>query len=137
MAKQTGIPVTITVEDSGGTARDISSDVRSFTVNPTAELIEITGLDKTGMERLTGLLDVECTLNGVVNFAANKSHDVLKNFHVVNSGDAGREIVVDYGDATATFVVRFSAYTITRGDDGSLTWTATGSLSSGDANIWS
>jgi hypothetical protein len=44
---------------------------------------------------------------------------------------------VDYGDATATFVVRFSAYTITRGDDGSLTWTATGSLSSGDANIWS
>ena len=39
---------------------------------------DVTGLDKTAIERLLLLADFTCTLNGVFNAAANQAHDVFK-----------------------------------------------------------
>ena len=135
MPKQTGIPIILTVQDSGGVARDISTDVRNFNVNGSNNLLETTGLDKSAIERLNGLSDVEFTMNGVFNPDAAKSHAVLSNFEVAPA--AGRQVVVDYGVPIATFNVRFSSYNITRGDDGALTWVANGMLCNGLVIAWS
>jgi hypothetical protein len=78
MAKQSGLGDYIAVDDSGGSARDISNDVTDLSWNIPQDLLETTGIDKSARERLVGLGDGSVTLNGVFNAASNQSHDVFK-----------------------------------------------------------
>ena len=64
MAKQTGLGDYVAVDDSGGTARDISNDVGDYGINIAQELVETTGLDKSARERITGMSDGDVSLNG-------------------------------------------------------------------------
>lgn len=52
MAKQTGLGDYLAVDDSGGTARDISNDVTSIQIETPQALIDVMGLDKSAMERI-------------------------------------------------------------------------------------
>jgi hypothetical protein len=79
MAKESGLGATVSVDDSGGTLRDISNDVTDFTINTPRAEQNVTGVDKSANERLQLLADGAFTLNGVYNDAANKSHDVFKD----------------------------------------------------------
>ena len=78
MAKQTGLGDYVAVDDSAGTARDISNDIGDYGINIAQELVETTGLDKSARERITGMSDGDVSLNGTFNAASNKSHDVFK-----------------------------------------------------------
>lgn len=137
MAKVSGLTTSVTVDDSAGTGRDISNDITSITVNTPRGAQDITGLDKSAVERLLLLADGSVSLTGVFNTAANKSHDVFKTIPT-QSGTTTRTVVVVYpGPATLTMEMVLTDYSLNRGQDGSLVWTVPGQLANGTAPTWS
>lgn len=132
MAKENGIGFSTTVDDSGGTGRDISNDVTNLTLNTSAGLQDITGLDSSGLERLTLLRDGEVQFSGVFNDAALMSHAVLKDYDT-----AIRTVALAISGQTLSMEMLFESYNLSRGADGSLTWTATARLQSGTVPTWS
>ena len=62
MAKSSGITSTYSLDDSGGTLRDISTAVLSFEISTPRGVFDITGLDKSAIERMLGLAQPECTV---------------------------------------------------------------------------
>ena len=136
MAKQPGLGDYLAVDDSGGSARDISNDIGDYGINISQELIETTGLDKSARERITGMSDGDVTLNGFFNAASNKSHDVFK------TRTGTRTFDLRIGGNTSsnpklTMEMLVANYNITRGSGGELNWTATLNLQSGTVPAWS
>lgn len=136
MAKAGGLGSVITIDDASGTPRTISNDVTNFNVGTPRGVQDITGVDKSAMERLLLLTDGTVTLNGVMNTASNMSHDVFKT---VVSGSVNRTTAVQFGTGGPTLTMKcvFSDYQVTRAQDGSLTWTVTGVISDGNLPVWS
>jgi len=134
MAKETGLGwTTLSVDDSGGSARAIVNDVTNFNFSTPRGVQDVTGVDKSAMERLLLLADFQIQLNGVFNDASNVSHDVFKT---VSSTSVARTVTLTVSGQTLPNEVLFSDYALTRGADGSLTWSATGSLSDGTVPTW-
>lgn len=117
MAKETGLFMGLTVQDSGGMARDIANDVQTITANQTRALIDDTGIDVDAMERLAGLRDADISMTGTFNPEADHSHDVFKNLDVL------REVVISYTGATLTLTCAIESYNVVRAANGALTWT--------------
>ena len=135
MAKQTGLGDYLAVDDSGGTARDISNDVTNVDFNIPQNLIESTGIDKSAMERIVGLGDGTVSISGIFNATSNKSHDVFKT----RSGT--RTVTYAIGGNTSSnpeieMEMLIGSYNISRGTDGTLTWAAELSLQSGTVPTW-
>src|SRR5215470_6955000 len=79
MAKQTGLGwTTASVDDSGGVVRAIINDFTNLQFATPRGVQDVTGIDKSAIERLLLLADFSVTFNGVFNVAANQSHDVFK-----------------------------------------------------------
>lgn len=134
MAKVTGITTTVTLDDAGGTGRAITNDVLSLNVTTSRGTQDVTGLDKSAMERLLLLNDFTGTLNCAFNTAAlTGSHTVLST---ITDNDT-RTLVIGYPGATLTVEVVLSNYSVQRGADGSLTSSAEVSLADGTAAAWS
>ncbi len=134
MAKETGIGMTLTVDDSGGTGRDISSDVTNVSVGVPRNLQDISGIDVASMERLALLGDGVIDFGGIFNPAANLSHDVLKN---IGTNTTTRTAAVAISGQTLTLEVHFTDYAINRAADGSLVFSAPGQLAATTAYGWS
>jgi len=135
MAKQTGLGDYIAVDDSGGTIRDISNDVTSYSINVPQNMFEVTGVDKSAVERIVGLNDYTLSISGVFNKASNKSHDVFKTrtgTRTVTIAIGGN--TTGYPELEAEMLV--NEYNLERGDDGGLNWTTTLSLQSGTVPTW-
>ena len=98
MAKQSGLLTTVSIDDSGGTARDISAAIQSVTVSTPRGSSDITGLDKAAIERILMMSDGQVTLNGTFDKAANNQHDVFKT---MSNSDVTRKFTIDYGDLGA------------------------------------
>jgi hypothetical protein len=134
MSKVTGLGMAVAVDDSGGTPQTISGDVNDVQFGTPRGLQTITGLDKSGVERLLLLADGHVTLKGTFNADAGKSHAVFGS--VTTCGVARTCRVTLPGGAYMAMELLFSTYTIVRGPDGSLTWTATGDLADGTVPTW-
>lgn len=134
MAKESGIGMTVTVDNSAGSGQAITNDVTSIQFSTPRGLQDVTGLDKSAVERLLLLADGNVTINGVFNDASNLSHDVFKT---VPTTSVSRTVVIAHSGQTMTVEIMFSDYSLNRAQDGSLTWTATGSLANGTAPTWS
>lgn len=135
MAKQSGLGDQVLVDDSGGSARDISNDITSHSLNLPQNLQDITGLDKSALERLALLQDGEIQLSGVFNPAANMSHDVFKskaNQRTVTYRVGGNT----NGNPQVAMEMLVENYNLSRGADGSLTWQATLKLANGTVPTW-
>jgi len=133
MAKQTGLGMTVSVDDSSGTPRDISNDIRSVGLSTPYGVQEVTGIDKSAMERLLLIIDGQVTISGVMNTASNMSHDVFKT---VPSTRVNRTTALDYGAASLSMEMLYTNYEVNRSDAGELLWTATGALADGTAPTW-
>jgi hypothetical protein len=70
----------------------------------------------------------------VFNDAVDFSHDVFKT---VPSTSVARTVSIVVSGDTLNNECLFTDYAITRGQDGSLTWTAPGVLSDGTVPVWS
>lgn len=135
MAKESGLGwTTLSVDDAAGTARDIRNDVTNFEFATPRGVQEVTGVDKSAFERLLLLADFSITLNGVFNDAANLSHATLKT---VPSTSVNRTVSLGVSGQTLANECIFSDYSMTRAEDGSLTWTAPGALADGTVPTWS
>ncbi len=139
MAKTTGLGLTaLSVDDSSGTARDIRNDVGDFQFATPRAVQDVTGVDKSAMERLLLLADFSVTLNGFFNDTATTgAHSVLKT---VPSTSVLRAVTITItgtvGANTLTNECMISDYALTRGNDGALTWTAPAALANGAVPTW-
>lgn len=139
MAKTSGLGLTaLSVDDSSGTARDIRNDIGDFQFSTPRAVQDVTGVDKSAMERLLLLADCSFTLNGFFNDTATTgAHSVLKT---VPSTSVLRAITVTItgtvGANTLAVETMISDYALTRGSDGALTWTAPASLANGAVPTW-
>lgn len=135
MAKESGIGwSTLSVDDSGGTARDIRNDITNFQFATPRAVQDVTGVDKSAIERLLLLADFSITLNGVFNDAAAFSHAVFKT---VPSTSVARTTSLGVSGQTLANECLFTDYNLTRGQDGALTWSAPGVLADGVVPAWS
>ena len=122
MPKESGIGMTASVDDGGGSAQVITDDVTDLVIGLPRGIQDVTGLADAGMERLLLLADMTMTMNGVFNDAANLSHAVFKT--VPSQGAAQtRAVAIAISSQTFTAETYATDYVLTRAADGSLTWT--------------
>jgi hypothetical protein len=134
MAKETGAAwTTWSLDDSGGSARAIKNDVLDFSFSTPRGVQEVTGLDKSAMERLLLLADFSCDANGVFNDASNQSHDVLKT---VPSTSVARTLTLAVSGQTLPNEVFITDYPLTRASSGELTWAINMVLTGGTVPTW-
>lgn len=135
MAKETGLGwTTLSVDDSAGAVKVIKNDITNFQFATPRGVQDVTGVDKSAMERLLLLADFSITLNGVFNPATDFSHAVFKT---VTSTSVARTVTLTISAQTIAPELLFTDYALTRGQDGSLTWTAPGVLQNGTVPTWS
>ena len=115
MAKQSGLNQRFYIA-----GYDISGDVGSITKAAASRNVQdITGLDKSALERIglhaDGLLD----FTGFMNTGTDKSHDALKG---LPPGDVGVMYLIGTtrGDPVAAMMAKQANYDVTRNADGSL-----------------
>ena len=135
MAKESGLGVTtLSVDNSSGAAQAIKNDITNFSFSTPRGVQDVTGVDKSAMERLLLLADFQITLNGVFNDAANMSHAVLST---VPSTSVVRAITFTHSGNTLANECIVTDYALTRAADGSLTWSAPAALADGAIPTWS
>ena len=135
MAKESGLGATVAVDDSGTTARAITNDVLSYDISTPRNLQDITGLDKSAMERLQLLADGQVTLTCAFNDGATTgSHLVLKT---VISSAVVRTITIVLSGQTLAMEMLATDYPVSRGADGSIGMAVPFSLQNGAVPTWS
>jgi hypothetical protein len=133
--KESGLGwTTLSVDDGAAALQDIKNDVTSFDFATPRDVQEITGVDKSAVERLLLLADFSITLNGVYDDDANKSHAVFKT---VPSTSVVRTVSLGVSGQTLSVECLFTDYALSRGEKGELTWKAPGVLANGTAPAWS
>lgn len=143
MAKATGMAwTTLSVGDTAGpnAATDIRNDVTNLTVSTPRGVQDVTGIDKSAIERLLLLADASVTLNGVFNatgehvvFSTVPSTSLLRCFLMTVNGKN-----LNLGSAgAANGAVLFTDYQLTRAQSGELTYSVPGVLGNGAVPTWS
>lgn len=134
MAKESGIGWTTgSVDDSAGTARDIKNDITNLQFATPRTVQDVTGIDKSAIERILLLADFSVTLNGVFNDASNMSHDVFKT---VSSTSVARTTTLVISGQTLANEVLYTDYPLTRAAGGEFTWAVPGVLADGTVPTW-
>lgn len=138
MAKETGLAWSaLSIDDSGGTLRDIRNDITNFNFATTRAVQDVTGIDKSAIERLPLLIDFSIQMTGVFNDAANASHDVFKT---VPSSTVAREFsLIISGQTLGTTpqaAILLTDYVFTRPQTGEATWQVPGVLANGVVPTW-
>lgn len=133
--KQSGLGwTTLDIDNVAGTPVDLRNDVQALQFATPLAVQDITGLDKFAFERLALLADMSITLNGAaMNPDASKSHVTLAN---VTDRRTARTVTIVIGGKTLAAEILFTDYSLNRGADGSLPWTAPGVLSNGTPAAW-
>jgi hypothetical protein len=133
--KETGLGwTTFSVDDSSGSVCAIINDVTNLAFATPRGVQDVTGLDKSAYERLLLLADFSTTPNGVFDDQASQAHAVFKT---VPSTSVARTTTITVSGQTLANEVLYTDYSLTRGSDGSFTWTAPGVLSNGTVPTWS
>lgn len=135
MAKVTGLGwTTLSVDDASNAQQAIKNDITNLQFATPRAVQDVTGVDKSAIERLLLLADFSITLNGVFNPAANAQHDVFKT---VPSTSVNRLVTIVTNGKTLAPTALFTDYTLTRAAAGELTWSAPGVLANGVVPTWS
>ncbi len=136
MSKGAGFPwTTLSVDDSGGAVEAIKNDVQSFQFAMPRGVLDVTGVDKSAIERLLMLADFSVSLTTTaINFASTPSFwDV---FHTVSSTSVARTTTLVFAGKTLAPEVLYTDFNVTRGQDGSLGATVPGVLADGTVPSW-
>lgn len=134
MAKQSGMGwTTLSVDDGAAALQAIKNDVTNFQFATPRAVQDVTGVDKSAMERILLLADYSITLNGVFNTDANMSHAVFKT---IPSTSVTRTVTLVVAAQTLTNECLLTDYSLARAQDGSLLWSVPGVLQSGTAPTW-
>lgn len=136
MAKISGITTQVQVDDSGGTLRDISNDVQSINLSTPRGTQDITGLDKSGVEKLLLLADGKVSITCYYNTQASTgSHTVLKT---IPSTSVTRTVTITPpGGSALSMEMVGTNYGLDRSQSGELMGTADFELANGAVPTWS
>lgn len=94
---------------------------------------DVTGIDKSAIERILLLADFSVTFTLVFNPASNQSHDVFKT---VSSTDVARTTTLTIGGKTLANEVRYTDYPLSRSATGEFTAKVPGVLADGAVPTW-
>lgn len=134
MAKESGLGWSVcSVDDSAGTVKTIINDVTELDFATPRAVQDVTGIDKSAMERLLLLADFSVSLKGVFNDAVGQSHDVFKT---VPSTSVARTVTLTVSGQTLAAEALFTDYAMKRSASGELTWDAPGVLANGVVPTW-
>ena len=134
MAKETGLGwTTASVDDSSDAVKAIINDFTNISFSTPRGVQDVTGIDKSAVERLLLLADASVDFNGVFNDASGQSHDVFKT---VPSTSVARTVTLTVSGQTLAGEFLFTDYALTRAGDGSLTFSAPGVLATGVVPTW-
>ena len=134
MPKESGLGLTVAVDDAGASVRAIGNCVTGINWSTPRGTQEITGVCKAAMERLLLLADGQVSISGVFNPAANLEHAV---FSTVGTTSVARTVTIVHSGQTLAMEILFSEYVLSRANDGAFTFTATGALATGAVPTWS
>lgn len=135
MAKSSGLATTtLSVDDSGGTVRAIKNDFTNFEFATPRGVQDVTGVDKSAIERILLLADFSITLNGPWNPAATTSSHAV--FSTVPSTSVARTVTFTIDAKTLANETLFTDYALTRAASGEFTFSAPGVLSDGTVPTW-
>ena len=136
MAKESGIGwTTLSVDDSSGTPRDIRNDIGSLQFATPRAVQDVTGIDKSAIERLLLLADFSITLTfPAFDDGTASLHSVFKT---VPSTSVARTTSIAVSGQTLAPEVLYTDYALNRGQDGSLGATVPGVLADGVVPTWS
>lgn len=130
--------MTIGVDDSGGTLRQIENDITNVQWNMASGEQDVTGVDKSAHERLLLLADFSISLTAVFNDAATTSmFAVFKNYRTLFTGQVGRTTTIIHSGQTLSNEVLYTDFPFARNADGSFVATVPGALASGTVPAWS
>lgn len=138
MAKESGIGwTTLSCDDSGGTLRAIINDVSNIQYAMPRAVQDVTGMDKSAIERLLLLADFSGTLNAPAfnDTTSTGFHQVFKT--VPLQASANRTLTLSVSGQTISNEVLATDYAMTRGADGSLTSSVPFVLADGTVPTWS
>jgi hypothetical protein len=124
---------TLSVDDAGGTPRAIKNDITNLEISTPRAVQDVTGIDKSAIERILLLADCSMTLNGVYNDASNMGHDVFKT---VPSTSVARTVTATVSGQTLANEILFTDYPLTRAASGELTYAVPGVLADGSVPTW-
>ena len=134
MAKQSGLGwTTCSIDDASGTPQAIKNDFTNLQFATPRAVQDVTGIDKSAMERILLLADFSITLNGVFNPASNMSHDVFKT---VSSTSVLRTTTLTIAGKTLANECLYTDYPLTRSDSGEFTFSVPGVLADGAVPTW-
>jgi len=132
MAKTSGVGwTTLSLDNGAASLIDIKNDVTNFNFATPRAVQDVTGVDKSAIERLLLLADFSGTLNGVFN--PTVSHLVLRT---VSSTSINRTLSLAVASQTLSNEVLVTDYQLSRGQDGALTWASPFSLADGAVPTW-
>lgn len=135
MAKESGLGWTsLMIDDATGDPDDLREDITNFSFATPRGVQDVTGIDKSAIERLLLLADFSIDLNGVFDDAADKAHEV---FRTVPSTSVARTTTITVSGNTLAGELLYTDYAHTRAADGAYTWTAAGVLQNGVVPTWS
>jgi hypothetical protein len=135
MAKTNGLAwTTLSVDDSGGTPRDLRNNFTNFDFAMPRAVQDHTGVNMSAIERQLLLADFSINFNGVCDFASNMSHSVFKT---VPSTSVARTVSLGHASQTLANECLLTDYQITRAATGELTFTVPGVLADGTVPTWS
>lgn len=135
MPKESGLGwTTLSVDDSSPALQDIKNDVTNFEFSTPRGTQDVTGVDKSAVERILLLADFSMTLNGVYNDDANRAHAVFKTVPTTN---VVRTVSLGVSGQTLSVECLATDYALTRAASGELTWTVPLVLANGTAPAWS
>jgi hypothetical protein len=138
MAKATGLGwTTLGVGDSSNSIQDIRNDITNLQFSTPRGVQDVTGIDKSAIERLLLLADFSLNLNGVFNPTVTTSEHAV--FKTVPSTSVLRTVnmTVNGVNLNQASAVLFTDYQLSRTQAGELTWSAPGVLGSGAVPTWS
>lgn len=131
MAKEAGLGVTtFSWDDSAGAVKTLVNDFTTFSFDTPRALQDITGLDKSAMERLHLLADFTVSGTTVFNDAVGQEHDVFKNLANV------RTVTMAHSGQTLANEVLISSAALNRAASGELTRNVAASLANGTVPAW-
>lgn len=138
MAKSSGLGATFSIDDGAAALQNVSNDILSFNISTPRGSADITGLDKSAVEKLLLLADGKVSITGAYNPTATTGlHTVLRT---ISSTSVTRTVTIVFNStptATLTMEMIGTNYAVSRGADGNVTVTADFELANGTAPTWS
>ncbi len=134
MAKENGLGMSVAIDDSAGSAKTISNDITNFELATPKAVQDVTGVDKSAIERLHLLADASFSPTGVFNDAADRAHAVLKT---IPSSSVARTITITHSGQSLAGEYLGTDYALTRAATGEFTWQAPFVLADGTVPTWS